>query len=63
MFFFPVYIWQSKLWPGVCASVYLKQTKIIKKKHWSNLPSFSINYALNALVENVSQHAARSELY
>lgn len=27
LFFFAVYIWQSKLWPGVCVSVYLKQTE------------------------------------
>lgn len=29
----------------------------------TNVPSFSVNYELNALVENTSQHAARSELY
>lgn len=27
LFFFAVYIWQSKLWSGVCASVYLKLTE------------------------------------
>lgn len=46
-------------------TVYLKQTEHrLKKKntHWSNLPSFSINYVLNVLVENGSQHAACSEL-
>lgn len=33
------------------------------KTQQRNLPSFSFNYVLNALVENASQHAACSELY
>lgn len=33
------------------------------KTHWSNLFGFRINYVLNVLVENRSQHAAGSELY
>lgn len=27
LFFFAVYIWQSKMWPGICESVYLKHAE------------------------------------
>lgn len=57
LFFSAVYIWQSK---PRCLS---KAERAQIKTQRPNLPCFSINYVLNVLVENGSQHAARSELY